>query len=218
MPFSCCPQLWHMTSHCLQIKTTCWTPAAAGPPTTQLRHLGVGSPKWHRKPVNMSNICQKLTAYYVITMLYSISLTAGFWSITSSSWAGWPIQSSTTQWIITIIMKLDKSKQGSQWTYTNNVWTAVAPVSMDAFTPCIKQHRSSGSSNQPVSTQCFTIGPSEDHNLPDSGLGHLQSWWLLIIFHNVGIAIMHHPPNHHFYGWDSNHQKLGWQSKSGIAT
>ena len=24
---------------------------------------------------------------------------------------------------------------------------------------------------------------------------------------NVGIAILNHPPNHHFYGWDSNHQK-----------
>ena len=28
-------------------------------------------------------------------------------------------------------------------------------------------------------------------------------------FTNVGIAIINHPPNHHFYGWDSNHQKMG---------
>ena len=25
---------------------------------------------------------------------------------------------------------------------------------------------------------------------------------------NVGISIINPPPNHHFYGWDSNHQKL----------
>ena len=27
---------------------------------------------------------------------------------------------------------------------------------------------------------------------------------------NVGIAIINHPHNHHFYGWDSNHQFDGW--------
>ena len=31
----------------------------------------------------------------------------------------------------------------------------------------------------------------------------VETWQI----NNVGIAIMSHPPKHHFYGWDSNHQK-----------